>query len=213
MTDHRNIIKSQGAQFERFVRFMTGWMPRIPERFRRELARRIWNDPRVLHDGDFVRLEGFVSAALRDVDGRLLHVAHGHNIGAQEGADYLLTAGLADGTKITAWYMAPYSGSITPAKTTTAATFHSVATEIAAYDESTRRQNVIASVTNEAFTGTEINITANAGFTIKGLGLISNSTKQGTSGTLWGHANYDSDIAVTDNQTVGLKYDGSLTLS
>ena len=213
MTDHRNIIRYKGPQFERFLQFMIGHMPLVADKYRTWLAKMIWMHETLLKDAALARWEGWAHAALLGPNGEILQKEVGHNIGSEEGMDYLLTAGLADGTKITAWYIPPFSGSITPAKTTTAGTFDSVATEITAYDETTRRQNVFASITNENFTGTNINITANASFTLRGLGLISNSTKGGTSGTLLAHANLAAAISAVNTQVIALRYDGSITLA
>jgi len=112
---------------------------------------------------------------------------HDHNIVPSEGLVYLLTSGYLNGTPATALYLAPFSGNITPSASITAANFTSTATEFTAYDEANRVQWQA-----DAVSGTSVaNATTKAAFTMSsgvtsqtlyGAGLLSSSTKSGTSG-------------------------------
>lgn len=94
--------------------------------------------------------------------------------------------------KVAAWYIAPFSGSASPAANWTAANFSSNATEITSqaegYSEATRQQANFGS----AAAGAIDNYASKAHFTIvtastlsvTGLGLLSGSTRGGTTGVL-----------------------------
>jgi hypothetical protein len=109
------------------------------------------------------------------------------NLVVNQGLDYILGSALAQGSQLTALYIAPFSGNVDPASTLTAATFTATMTEFTNYTQSARvawakdaeaSQQIGNTTTPAAFTiGT-------GGGTIWGAGLLSASAKSSTSGTL-----------------------------
>lgn len=124
------------------------------------------------------------------------------------GIAYLLDAGFEDGAKSTTWFIALIdnaSFSALAAADTMAA--HSGWVESSAYAASTRptwTNGVTASrsMTNAATVDFAMNATA----TIKGVFITSNSTKAGTTGTLWSTAAFSSNAAVTNGDTLKITY-------
>lgn len=116
------------------------------------------------------------------------------NLLTTEGCNHLLSVGVAGGSQVGTWYIAPFSGNVTVADTWTAATFAATATEITtSYSESTR----VAFVESTPASKSTNNSSNPAVFTsnttnvlIWGIGLLSSSTKGSTSGTLLSAAKY-----------------------
>ena len=88
---------------------------------------------------------------------------------------------------------------------------HSGWTESTAYSETVRQTWSSLSVSGAAITGGTMTFTMNATATIKGAFLVSESTKGGTSGTLWATGAFSGTQAVVSGQTVKVTY--SLTAS
>jgi len=101
---------------------------------------------------------------------------------------------LAGGTQKTSWYMSLIdSTSFSELSTSDTASSHAGWLESTAYSESTRPVWTPGTVAGQTITNPSPTIiTLNADAIIKGLFLISNSTKGGTSGTLFSEALYDS---------------------
>ena len=115
----------------------------------------------------------------------------GNNLVTAEGILHTLGVTLNNATRFATWYIAPYSGAVSPASTWTAANFASTATEITSnsegYSEAIRQTAVFGTPATNA-----IATTANATFTIacttsinlNGVGLLSSNVKGGTTGVL-----------------------------
>lgn len=105
-----------------------------------------------------------------------------------EGFNYLLNAGFRGSTQISTWYMGLISYSATAAlsKADTMSS-HTGWSEFTSYDESVRQTwtaiaaagGAITNTTTVAFT------TTGSGNQLYGFFIASNSTKSGTTGTLW----------------------------
>jgi len=110
------------------------------------------------------------------------------NLLTTEGINYLLSAAIGNGTRYTAFYLAPFSGNITLADTLTAATFSSTATELTTqYSQATRVEfveSVPASKTTHNTSNPAVFTTASDSVSVWGCGLLSSSTKASTSGVL-----------------------------
>jgi len=122
-------------------------------------------------------------------------------------------------TRITAWYLAPFSGSATPAANWTAANFTSTATEITSgaegYTEATRQLFVPAApaagtVTNTASKAQFTIITASQ-LTITGAALLSASAKGATSGVLASAVKYGTARVLNTADVWGCGYEVSLS--
>lgn len=113
-------------------------------------------------------------------------IAVAPNIVPNAALTYLIKAGLAGFSQISAWYIAPFSNATTPTSSLTAANFNTTLSEFTNYVESTRQ-----AWTQDAESGGSIvngttlaTITIGAGGgTINGIGVMSVSTKSSTSGT------------------------------
>jgi predicted RecA/RadA family phage recombinase len=133
---------------------------------------------------------------------------HFHNKVVNGGLTYLLSAGIANGTKIGTWYLAPFKGNVTPLASWTAANFTANSTELTEYDESTRQTFVTpgASAQNVNNTASPAVITINATVTAYGAALISNSAKSGTTGTLLSAGLFSTPKALADDDTLSIAY-------
>lgn len=110
------------------------------------------------------------------------------NLFTNEGLDYLLNAAFGGGAAITQFFLAPFSGNVTPNSGWTAALFPSTATEFTAYTAGTRPQWVEANASGQAIgnTASQAIFTFSAGgpYNLYGMALLSASAKSSTSGIL-----------------------------
>jgi hypothetical protein len=115
-----------------------------------------------------------------------------HNLVPDEGILHFLNVVLGATAKISAWYLAPYGGNVSPAANWTAANFAANSTEITSttegFSESTRQAFSPAAAAANKIT----NVASKANFTIVctttlniyGAGLLSVATRGGTTGVL-----------------------------
>lgn len=145
-----------------------------------------------------------------------LGVVQTRNLITTEGCNYLLSVGVANGTQHTTFYVAPFSGNVAVADTLTAANFASTQTELTTqYSESTRVAFVESTPASKSTNNTANPATITAAVdnvTIWGLGLLSLSTKGGTTGVCLAATKYSAarTLALTGD-TLGIKY--TLTLA
>jgi hypothetical protein len=137
------------------------------------------------------------------------------NIIPTEGLNHLLSILVAGGTQVNPWYVALFSGNVTPGASYTAANFTSNATEFTGYSETTRVAYVdgtiaAGAVDNDA-SRAEFTMTTSA--TIYGGALLSASAKSSTSGTLLAAARFSASRAVVSGDTLQVKYTLSATSS
>lgn len=141
-------------------------------------------------------------------DGRVIDEWEDHNLVVDQGLNALLNIMFNGATQITPWYLGLFEGNYTPVAGVTAATIASAATECTAYDESTRQEYNEAASTAKSTTNSanKATFTFNATKTIYGAFLISDSTKSGTSGTLFSAARFSSAKAVVATDQLLLTY-------
>lgn len=137
------------------------------------------------------------------------------NLIVNTGLNHLLSAALAGGSAISSWYIAPFSGNVTPAAGTTAATFTSVTTETTQYDEAARVAWAYDAVASQAISNntTRATFTINATVNVYGAGILSASAKSATSGTLLAYAKFSAVRAMVDDDVLTIKYTISATSS
>lgn len=130
------------------------------------------------------------------------------NLVVNEGLNALLNIMFHGDTQISAWYIGLFEGNYTPVATVTAATITSASTESTAYDETTRVAYDEAAASSQAITNSasKATFTFNATKTIYGAFLASNSTKSGTTGTLFSAARFSSSKSVVDDDQLLLTY-------
>lgn len=145
-----------------------------------------------------------------------LGVVETPNLLTTEGCNYLLSAGIANGTRYTEFYVAPFSGNVTIADTWTAATFSSSGTELTTqYSEATRPAYTESVPSNKSTNNTSnpaVITAAVDNVTVWGVGILSSSTKGGTTGVLLSVAKYSAARTLpSTSDTLGIKY--TLTLA
>lgn len=131
------------------------------------------------------------------------------NIVVNQGLDALLNIMFNGATQITTWYLGIYEGSTSPASSWTAANVASNSTEITtAYNSATRPEYVEAAASSQSITNSanRASFVFNASKTVYGAFLISNSTKGGTSGTLFSAAAFGSSKSVVSGDELLLTY-------
>lgn len=125
-----------------------------------------------------------------------------------EGIHYLLDAGFNEGSQDTTHYvgLVDNSGFSAFANADTMSS-HSGWSENTDYDESTRvAWNPDAAASRAVTNSTTVDFTMNATATIKGIFVSSNSTKSGTTGTLWATAAFSSNASVVSSDVLKVTY-------
>lgn len=153
-----------------------------------------------------------------DKDGKLKWSTEESNLVVNVGLQYMAGVALTSTAQITTWYIGLYgaAASNNPAAGDTAAS-HIGWTEVTPYSNATRPTATFAAataanpsvVTNSASPAT---FTINASSTVGGAFLISNSTKGGSTGTLFSAADFQSpgDRSVVNGDTLQVTYTFSL---
>lgn len=136
------------------------------------------------------------------------------NLLSTQALNYLLEAGTRGGVAHTQWYLALFSGAITPTAGMTADNFTTTATEITSasegYSEPTRRPWAGAA----ASVGASDNLASRAAFTIvsaseltiRGAALLSDQTKGGASGILLSAARFPNARTESQGNVFNLGY-------
>lgn len=141
----------------------------------------------------------------------------GPNAFANEAINGLLNAFFNQGAQPTAWYLAPFSSNTTPTTALTAAAFASTQGEYTAYTQGTRQvwtpdgASTAQSMVNSSAPA-QITIGASA-VTLYGAGLLSTSTKGGTTGTLAAAGLFGTANALNPASTLSMQYTLSASAS
>jgi len=156
--------------------------------------------------------------ALLDPKGKFVveHIRDGKVIAKHEfpngitngGKDSLLNVYFHSATQITTWYigLVDNSGFSAFAAGDTMAS-HSGWTESTAYSESVRQTWGVGASSGQSVTnGTAATFTMNGTATIKGIFIPSDSTKGGTTGTLWSTAAFASTVSVNNGDLLKVTY-------
>jgi hypothetical protein len=170
--------------------------------------------------GEKARACGKYFAECRDKDGNLKWTAEGDNLVVNAGLQYMAGTALANSAaQITTWYIGLYgaAASNTPDPADTMAS-HAGWTEITPYSDSTRPTATFAPSTNAnpsvvTNTSNKAVFNINATATVGGAFLTSNSTKGGSSGTLFSAADFQSpgDRSVVSGDVLSVTYQFNLS--
>lgn len=139
------------------------------------------------------------------------------NLLTTEGLNHMLDVTLHGSSQTGTWYLAPFSGNVTPLATHTAATFAATFTELTNthYSEATRVafvEGAASAAATDNYASPATITTATSNVTVYGAGLLSVATKSSTSGVLLAAAKYASAYSLpTSGGTLGLKYQVSAT--
>lgn len=124
---------------------------------------------------------------VRKSDGAVLEREEVHNLVPVEGLNYLISTALKNGVPFANFYVGLYEGAYNPVPSDTAATFPGLATELTAYEQTTRQLLTLGAVSNGSvdnsaakaeFTGTTNGKQAQGGF------ISSAPTKGASTGVL-----------------------------
>lgn len=140
--------------------------------------------------------------------GKLIDVSEDHNLVVNEGLNSILGIMFHGDTQISTWYLGLFEGNYTPVATVTAATITSASTECTAYTSATRPEYVEAAAASQSITNSasRASFVFNATKTIYGAFLVSNSTKSGTTGTLFSAARFATSKSVVTDDELLLTY-------
>lgn len=141
------------------------------------------------------------------------------NIVVTEGLNHMLDVALHDASKVATWYFRLFSANTAPLATWTAANFTSNATEITSGTEGYSEAAGQAFVEAAASAGAITNSASKAAFTIAtatsvniwGAGLLSVSTKGGTTGTLMSASKFGAVRTLYNTDVFNLGYTLSLS--
>lgn len=131
------------------------------------------------------------------------------NIVVDEGILHFLTTTLDQGSQNSAFYVAIFGGSVTPAASWTAANFTSNSTEFTNYTESTRvlwANDVAASGAIGNLTTAALFTMNTGGGTVRGAALLSASAKSATTGVLIASARFAADKVLGTGEELRVKY-------
>lgn len=153
------------------------------------------------------------------VGGSIIHTLNGqdrrvdHNTFTIEGLNYLFDVGFSRTASAAAFYVAPFSGNVTPASTLTAATFTATLTEATTYAEAARPEYVEAAAASGSTSNSasRAEITANASTTVWGAGILSVSTKSSTSGVCLAAAKFSAVRSLVSGDVLAFDYTLTLT--
>jgi hypothetical protein len=154
-----------------------------------------------------------------DKDGNLKWTAETPNLVVNVGLQYMAGVALTSTAQITTWYLGLYGAgaSNSPAAGDTASS-HAGWTEVTAYSESVRQTATFAAATNAnpsvvTNSASKATFSINGTTTVGGAFLISNSTKGGTTGTLFSAADFSSpgDRSVVNGDVLTVTYTFSLS--
>ncbi len=170
--------------------------------------------------GESARAFGKYIAECHDKDGNLKWSTEASNLVVNAGLQYMAGTALANSAaQITTWYIGLYgaAASNTPDPGDTMAS-HAGWTEITPYSDSTRPTATFAPSTNASpsvvtNTSNKAVFNINATATVGGAFLTSNSTKGGSSGTLFSAADFQSpgDRSVVSGDVLSVTYQFNLS--
>ena len=161
---------------------------------------------------DDLRVHGTYHFVHRDANGNIVDEWDAENLITDEGINYMLNSALVGATAISAWYMAPWSATHTPAAGDTYAVpgFTEANAEIA---ETTRQQWPAVTSTAKSVTNTTaVVLTAASAVTIYGIGIVGGGTAASTKGdtagggTLLSSAAFAASKTLAANETVSITY-------
>ena len=124
------------------------------------------------------------------------------------GKNHILDVEFHAATQVTTWYIGliDNSGYSALADGDTMSS-HAGWNEFTTYDESTRQEWTEGAASSGSITNsTPVTFTISGSGTIKGLFVVSNSTKSGTTGTLWATGTFASTVPVVDNDVFKVTY-------
>jgi hypothetical protein len=175
-----------------------------------------------IKNGDFEKTDGgiLIHNAIM-ARGMYTHSVNGgdeetdKNLIPDEGIAHILGVALSDDVRVATWYLAVFSGAVTPAANWTAANFTANSSEITSntegYSDTTRREWVPGVVTGGVLDNLAskavFNIACTTTINISGVGMLSSNTKGGTTGTLVSATRFSAARTLNDTDAFELGYE------
>lgn len=122
--------------------------------------------------------------------------------------NFIIDLILNGGTPIPTWYIAQFSGNVTPAANLTAATFPATCTEFTGYQETVRQEYIVPNAASLSTSNADnlASFTITSAATIYGAAILSVSTKGATTGRLLAAARYLSSKVVDNGDILKSQY-------
>lgn len=168
-----------------------------------------------------VTATGLYTHRVRKANGEVTPWVTDKNLLPTEGLTYMLGAALGGESVLTAWYVALYATSVSPAANWTAANWVATASEIVSgsegYSESTRvawqdGTAAAAAINNNANPAAFTIVTATT-LSVNGAALVSASAKSATTGKLASAVKFSATRTLNNTDVFEVKYAVSLTSS
>lgn len=150
------------------------------------------------------------------VGGRFSHSLNGgdwttdSNRVVNEGLNYLLNAALGNAAQVPTWYVALFSGNVTPPATWTGANFVANSTEFTNYTAGTRIEYQdapsVAQLMSNTANPAEFTVNGGGG-TVYGAALLSNPGKGATTGSLFSAARFATERVLADTDILRVRYE------
>jgi len=156
--------------------------------------------------------EGFYTVTCFDKDGNLKWKEEMHNLVVTTGKNLILNTVFTGSSYTAAWYMGLVEGATTPtyALTDTMAS-HPGWTESTSYSAATRPAPSWGTSTADSISTTATAFSINATDTIAGAFMTTNSTKGGTTGTLYSAGNFTAGSrSVQNGDTLNVTWTGTV---
>lgn len=144
------------------------------------------------------------------------HVRDGETIGTYEfpnaivdaGLNHILNTEFDSGTQVTAWYIGLVdNASFSAFANSDVMSSHTGWIENTNYSNGTRPQWTVGAAASRSITNAStVNFSITATVTIKGIFIVSDSTKGGTTGTLWSEAAFGSNVTCNNGDTLKVTY-------
>jgi len=178
-----------------------------------------------IKDGDFETTEGGIIVHDAIIaKGKYTHSVNGKDIRTDknllpaEGIAHILGVALSADTRVTAWYLALFSGAVAVASNWTAANFTANSSEITSstegYSDATRQLwvpgTVTAGVLDNLAAKATFNIVCATTINVSGCGLLSSSTKGGTTGILASATRFSAARTLNNTDAFQLGYEVEL---
>lgn len=162
---------------------------------------------------DQLKTKGWFHVVCRNPDGSIAWEEKFPNGTTTAGLNHMLSVVLASGTQVTDWRMGLIDDSgYTAVSASDTMSSHSGWSEFTSYSEGSRPAWTAGAVSGGVVNGSAaVSFTMSADADLRGAFLVSNSTKGGTTGTLWATGVFGSVQSVLNGQVVDVTYGCSAT--
>jgi len=158
--------------------------------------------------GSALGLKGHFRVEHYNKDGKLLATYRFPNGIVDVGLNMILDVMFDGGSQSTTWYigLVDNSGWTAFANADTMAS-HAGWSESTAYTETARPEWTAGTPSSRSITNSStVDFSINASVTLKGIFIVDNATKSGTSGTLWSTAAFASTVSANSGDTLKITY-------